>query len=86
MARRTGRLSEGHVLGRSDDDEMAASLNYQTFSLRVPIHTLERIDRAAQREGVSRNQYVLSWLPEAYDDNGSTHSETQPQSSQQQPR
>ena len=38
-----------------------------TISLRVSHTLLDRIDAAAERAGVTRNTYVLSWLPVNYD-------------------
>ncbi len=37
-----------------------------TISLRVSRTLLGRIDAAARRDGVTRNTYVLSWLPDSY--------------------
>lgn len=55
-----------------------SSPSHQTFSLRVTTKTLERIDAAAEREGVSRNAYMLSWLPEAYEQPTADNTETAP--------
>jgi hypothetical protein len=54
---------------------------HKTFSLRVPVETFERIkaDALTHADG-NVNQYVLSWLPETYDQ-PATHTEnaaTQP--------
>ena len=38
-----------------------------TFSLRVSPELLDRIDRSADRNGETRQEYVLSWLPDNYD-------------------
>ena len=36
-------------------------------SLRIPEDVLERIDKNAEREGMSRTDYILSWLPENHE-------------------
>lgn len=46
---------------------MARDDGNSTVSLYLPTTTLQRIDQAAEREGMSRSAYVLSWLPECYD-------------------
>jgi hypothetical protein len=38
-----------------------------TFSVATDEHTLARIDRAANNAGLSRSQYILSWIPETHD-------------------
>lgn len=38
-----------------------------TVNLRVPVRILERIDKSAERSGLSRTAYFLSWLPDVYD-------------------
>jgi hypothetical protein len=40
----------------------------QTISLRVPTKLIERIDASALRNGETRTDYVLSWLPDYYDE------------------
>ncbi|HEY1590663.1 MAG TPA: hypothetical protein VGF81_02650 [Solirubrobacteraceae bacterium] len=39
-----------------------------TISLRVSRALLDRIDEAAEQSGVTRNTYILSWLPDYHDD------------------
>ena len=47
---------------------MAAGQSHQTFSMRVPTELLERIDaNALTTAGGNRTQYLLSWLPEYYE-------------------
>lgn len=42
--------------------------DHKTFSMRVDAELLNRIDQnAAAHAGGNRTQYLLSWLPEAYD-------------------
>lgn len=40
----------------------------QTISLRVPAALVERIDESALRNGETRTDYILSWLPDNYAD------------------
>jgi uncharacterized protein (DUF1778 family) len=44
-----------------------AAATTQTISLRVPTTLLEQIDQSAEHAGETRNTYVLSWLPDYYD-------------------
>lgn len=37
------------------------------ISLRIPTSALEHIDSNAERAGMTRTEYLLSWLPEIYD-------------------
>lgn len=39
-----------------------------SLTLRMPTTLLQRIDREAERHGQTRTQYVVSWLPVAYDE------------------
>ena len=41
-------------------------------SMRLPTRLVERIDQSAVQAGVSRTEYVLSYLPEHYDSNAET--------------
>ena len=41
----------------------------QNVNMRIPDELLERIDTNATLSGLSRTQYILSWLPETYDSN-----------------
>ena len=41
----------------------------QNVNMRIPDELLERIDTNATTHGLSRTQYILSWLPETYDSN-----------------
>lgn len=46
------------------------------ISLRIPENTLERIDTNAERAGMTRTEYLLSWLPETYDADTNATTET----------
>lgn len=46
------------------------SYEHKTFSMRLTAHLLERIDHNANRAGLTRTAYVLSFLPESYDLHG----------------
>jgi hypothetical protein len=37
-----------------------------TISLRLDKRLLDRIDASAARYGLSRNTYILSWIPDNY--------------------
>lgn len=50
--------------------------NTTTFTLYVTKDLLARLDAAADRAAVSRNAYVLSWLPENYDQPADPDGET----------
>jgi len=41
----------------------------QNVNMRIPDELLERIDTNATTHGLSRTQYILSYLPESYDSN-----------------
>ena len=43
-----------------------------TFSVATVQSVIDRIDRNAAREGLSRSAYVLQWLPEAREDSSAT--------------
>jgi hypothetical protein len=47
-----------------------ATSGTQTISLRVPAALVERIDQSAIRNGETRTDYILSWLPDYYDEPG----------------
>lgn len=57
---------------------MARDDGYTTFSVRAPNHVAARIDSNAERQGLSRSAYVLTWLPETHEppphDQSETHS------------
>lgn len=55
---------------------MARDDGYTTFSVRAPNHVAQRIDSNAERSGLSRSAYVLTWLPEAHDEPVATKHET----------
>ena len=38
----------------------------QHITLRLSTEMLERIEENAEREGMNRTAYILSWLPENY--------------------
>jgi hypothetical protein len=46
-------------------------------SMRLPIQLVERIDQSAVRAGISRTEYVLSYLPEHYDSNAESSQDKQ---------
>lgn len=35
-------------------------------TIRIDIDELERVDKAVQREGTTRTEYMLRWVPEHY--------------------
>ena len=41
----------------------------QNINMRIDDQTLKLIDAQAKQAGVSRTQYILSWLPETYQRN-----------------
>jgi predicted DNA-binding protein len=45
-----------------------ATSGTQTISLRVPTELVERIDQSAIRNGETRTEYILNWLPDNYDE------------------
>jgi predicted DNA binding CopG/RHH family protein len=44
----------------------------QNVNMRIPDDILERIDHSATTNGLSRTQYILSWLPETHQSNDET--------------
>jgi predicted DNA binding CopG/RHH family protein len=44
----------------------------QNVNMRIPDELLEHIDHNATQAGLSRTQYILSYLPENYHSNGET--------------
>jgi uncharacterized protein (DUF1778 family) len=43
-----------------------------TVSLRLPTELIQHIDDSAAQAGQNRTNYILSWLPEAYEPAHST--------------
>lgn len=54
-----------------------ATSRTQTISLRVPTALIERIDQSASQNSETRTDYILSWLPDNYDEQArNTHTNT----------
>lgn len=49
--------------------------NTTNISLRVDVDLLEHIDAAATREGITRTQYILDWLPAFHDRTAETEAQ-----------